>query len=442
MVVVYITDVILYTFWKDTKTGRTMQEIVLYERWQQLALYGETIHCGGHTLQVLHSGRLNTARGPDFRSARFRLDGVIFQGDVGCHCKYQDWYHHQHDLDPAFADVLLHIVGTEGSAFPAVNHVQNPHSIPTLSLPALRKPGPETACPISPAHLPLLAELALKRFHLRKHRFQALLQSLSAEQIFYEYFLRALGYSANGDAFQLLARRLPWSWLSRQSDRDTVCAVYAGTAGFLPAQKADTLMVKYLKRYRRQSACLDAAPLAPSVWQFAGVRPYNHPHFRLAGWAHLVFRRSESPFRVLYHILSQRLPYLQAWACIQSYLQAPCPSYWQTHYGFGLARHSGKARYFFGKARIGELLINLVLPLFSALASESGSIGFERYLEAFYQQLPATGGYTRFKKLSSTVFQKQQPTLALYQGLFYLDAYYCRARRCSVCPVHDGFGSA
>ena len=84
---------------------------------------------------------------------------------------------------------------------------------------------------------------------------------------------------------------------------------------------------------------------------------------------------------------------------------------------------------------MGELLVNLILPLFSALATNSGSLGFSRYLEDFFLQVPARGGYSRFRQLNGTLFQKKQPTLALYQGLFYLDAYYCRARKCAICPL-------
>ncbi len=412
-----------------------MQESALYERWQQLARNGETIRYGGHTLQVLQSGRLNTARGPDFRSARFRLDGIVFQGDVECHLNFQDWYRHQHHLDPAFADVLLHVVNTNNSASATVTHTQSPLPIPTISLPAPTKQITMQSCPIAPAHISLISDLALKRLRLKEHFFQSRMQSASAEQIFYEYFLRALGYSANNDAFQLLAQRLPWSWLSRQSAPDSVFAVYAGTAGFLSSPSDDDFVLKLKNKYRRQIPFLDVAPLAQSVWQFAGVRPFNHPHFRLAAWVHLLFQTSESPFRFLYQILSRRLPIQQAAAQVYDFLRIPCPEYWQTHYGFGLTRRSGKARYFFGRARMDELLVNLILPMFSAIAQSSGSYGFYRYLESFYQQLPARVGYSRFKRLKQTVFQKRQPTLALYQGLFYLEEYYCRTRKCSGCPV-------
>ncbi len=419
-----------------------MQESVLYERWQQLALSGETIHYGGRSLQVLQSGRLNTARGPDFRSARFRLDGVVFQGDVECHLKYQDWYHHQHHLDPAFADVLLHIVNASGTALPPVHHEQSAISIPTIPLPVPTANPLQRPCSIRAADLPLLNDLALKRLRLKEHLFQSLLQSFSVEQIFYEYFLRALGYSANSGAFQLLARRLPWSWLSRQSRQDTVCAVYAGTAGFLPYSSSDKIILKLSTCYKREHSFLDAAPLDSSIWQFAGIRPSNHPHFRLAGWVHFFFSLPETPFQIVRQILSSRLPFKQAYAQLQAYLHVPCPPYWQTHYGFGLQRHSGKARSFLGPSRIGELLINLILPLFRALAQGSGSHGFVRYLENFYLYLPAYSGYTYFKQFKLPVFQNERPTLALYQGLFYLEEYYCRTGKCAVCPLNQETGDS
>ena len=353
-----------------------------------------------------------------------------------CHLKYQDWYYHQHHLDPAFADVLLHIVAGSGTTFPSVQHQQSADSIPTISLPDSIKKGPTQTCSVEATHFPLLTRLALKRFHLKEHLFQTLLQSLSAEQIFYEYFMRGLGYSANSGAFQLLAQRLLWSWLSRQSQRDTVCAVYAGMAGFLSGSSCDKTILNLNNCFERKRPFLDAAPLNNDIWQFAGIRPYNHPHFRLAGWVHLFFRHPEHPYQIIRQILSARLPFKQALEQLQTYLRVPCPAYWQTHYGFGLTRRPGKARYFLGPARIAELLINLILPFFSALANSSDSYGFSRYLEDFYQQIPAYGSYTSFERFNLLVSQKGLPTLALYQGLFYLESYYCRAQKCGICPLN------
>jgi len=344
-----------------------MQESILYERWQNLALSGETVRCGQHTLQVLQAGHLNTARGPDFSSARFRFDDVVFQGDVECHVRRKDWYRHQHHLDRAFANVLLHIVDTANTSIEPVQHQHNYQSIPTIQLPVPSKMISKRLCSIIPAQLPLVTELGRKRFHTKVLLFRNQLQSLSAQQLFYEYFFRALGYSANSNTFQLLAQRLPWSWLSsrlpQSGNTAELLAVYAGIAGFLDSTQTDAYVNQLRKHSKASNSFLDAAPLDNQLWQFSGIRLSNHPHFRLASWVHLLAQLPLPPFDFFYQCLGRRLDFEQTLAQIFETFLFPSSGYWQNHYGFGLVRQGGKANYFYGKNRILEILSTLLLPL-------------------------------------------------------------------------------
>ena len=418
-----------------------MQESILYERWQNLALSGETVRCGQHTLKVLQAGHLNTARGPDFSSARFRFDDVVFQGDVECHVQRKDWYRHQHHLDRAFANVLLHIVDTTNTTIEPVLHQHNHQPIPTIQLPVPPKITTRQPCLIIPAQLPLITELGRKRFHTKALHFRNQLQTLSPQQLFYEYFFRALGYSANSNTFQLLAQRLPWSWLSLrlpQSGNTTeLLAVYSGIAGFLDSTPTDAYVNQLIKHSKAHNSFLDTAPLDIQLWQFSGIRLSNHPHFRLASWVHLLAWLPRPPFDFFYQCLGQRLGFEQTLAQIFETFLFPISSYWQNHYGFGLVRKGSKANYFYGKNRILEILSNLLLPLFSALAESSGSSGFHSYLEEFYLWLPALSGYEVLNRTFNIpdIPQKKPATLAQHQGLLYLKQHYCDLHRCNICPA-------
>jgi len=419
-----------------------VQESLLYERWKNLAIHSDTIHCGSDTLQVIDAGQLNCSCGPDFRNARFRLNGVIYQGDVECHCRSRDWYHHQHHLDRSFANVLLHIIPLENGPAEHVHHQQSNHNITTVAIPLQIKKALPISCRHKQFNKSTLQELGLKRFRLKMHNIAGQISVHSPEQIFYEILLRALGYSANAEPFQMLAQRLPWSWLRLQLEQvippNDLLAVYAGIAGFFNATSKDPFLHQMIQCFQKQQYYLDAAPLQSDAWTFAAIRPFNHPHFRLAGWVALV-QAQANPLTTLRSILEQRQPTPIAKNVLNKFFSIPCSSYWQAHYGFGLPRKGRGARFFFGASQINEILQNLLLPLFAVMAQKSGSIGFLSYLEELYCQLPANNGYNVIRRRFPLFFQsqKQKPALALYQGLLYLNQCFCDSGKCDICPINS-----
>jgi hypothetical protein len=64
----------------------------------------------GKRLIVHFPGHWNHGAGPDFKEADIELDGRRILGDVEIHLYREDWWRHGHDLDPAFDDVVLHVV--------------------------------------------------------------------------------------------------------------------------------------------------------------------------------------------------------------------------------------------------------------------------------------------------------------------------------------------
>lgn len=418
-----------------------MQESLLYERWKSMALLSNSVRCGPDTLRVIDAGQLNLNAGPDFRSARFRLNGITYQGDVECHCRSKDWYQHQHHLDRSYANVLLHIVPQENGPAEHVLHQHTKRQIRTIAIPPLRSQSLTDACLHSQISATTLQEFGLKRFHFKMHEIASLRSVYSPEQVFYELFMKSLGYTANAVTFQMLARRLPWSWLKAQLAQNIsfkdLLAIYAGIAGFLNPASTDSFIKELLRRFRIQRSDLDGACIHPESWVFAAVRPFNHPHFRIAGWVSLL-ETEKNPLAALRRVLEPRLPASTVVRLLQHFFQIPCSPYWQKHYGFGLGSKGRNARFFFGPARIIEIIQNLLLPFFAVEAQESGSEGFLSYLESIYCQIPVQSNYLSLEKRFPFYFQKQKhkPSLALCQGLLYLKQYFCDSGKCAVCPIN------
>ena len=65
----------------------------------------------GQQVKILHPGQLNTDSGPDFFNARIKIGETSWAGNVEIHQKASDWYRHKHELDSAYDNVVLHVVG-------------------------------------------------------------------------------------------------------------------------------------------------------------------------------------------------------------------------------------------------------------------------------------------------------------------------------------------
>ncbi len=89
-----------------TLTERVVQKIWLRQDFETGCLQTAS----GKTLQVMDPGRWNLLGGPDFKDARLAIDGRELCGDVEIHFTTADWYAHQHERNPEFDRVVLHVV--------------------------------------------------------------------------------------------------------------------------------------------------------------------------------------------------------------------------------------------------------------------------------------------------------------------------------------------
>ncbi len=89
----------------------TFPERLLQKIWLQGLFETRTARLSdGRSLEVLAPGRWNRLGGPDFRGARLRIDGQEVTGDVEVHFHAADWARHGHGSDPAYNEVVLHVV--------------------------------------------------------------------------------------------------------------------------------------------------------------------------------------------------------------------------------------------------------------------------------------------------------------------------------------------
>ena len=81
-------------------------------------------------VKILKKGMLNTDAGPDFFNAQIMIDDLLWNGNVEIHKRSSDWYAHGHEKDPAYDNVILHVVWEDD--MPVYN--SNDSQIATLEL--------------------------------------------------------------------------------------------------------------------------------------------------------------------------------------------------------------------------------------------------------------------------------------------------------------------
>ena len=81
-------------------------------------------------LDILSVGHHNFNAGPDFFNAQLKIDNQLWAGNVEVHVKSSDWFLHNHEMDKAYDNVILHVVWEHDTDV----FRKNNSKIPTLEL--------------------------------------------------------------------------------------------------------------------------------------------------------------------------------------------------------------------------------------------------------------------------------------------------------------------
>ena len=88
-----------------------MQEDFLHYLWKLKKF--ETLNLQttkGEQVVIQNVGTHNYHTGPDFFNAQLIIAGQLWAGNVEIHIKSSDWYVHNHEVDPNYDNVILHVV--------------------------------------------------------------------------------------------------------------------------------------------------------------------------------------------------------------------------------------------------------------------------------------------------------------------------------------------
>lgn len=272
-----------------------MNEYLLHYIWRHRLYSTDDLSLeSGEKLMVLHPGFYNRDAGPDFGEALLRIDDTRWMGSVEIHIRSSDWTLHQHQNDPAYNNVVLHVVWEhdtdalriDGSRLPvfSLSGRVNRGLLGRYRRLAESKEG--IACSAMwKGHYPdaawqMLERAAIERLEFRTRRILELLEQKQGdwESVCWGWLARAFGQRVNADAFTRLAESLPWRIVQKLVHHpNQLDAALFGQAGFLvhPHETARNAEYHYVARkYGLQ-------PITGLQWKRLRMYPSSFPENRL-----------------------------------------------------------------------------------------------------------------------------------------------------------------
>src|SRR6056297_715667 len=64
----------------------------------------------GEKIEVIDLGLPNNDAGPDFLNAKIKIGNTLWVGNVEIHLNSSDWYHHGHNKNKSYDNVILQVV--------------------------------------------------------------------------------------------------------------------------------------------------------------------------------------------------------------------------------------------------------------------------------------------------------------------------------------------
>lgn len=395
----------------------------------------------GNRIIVINSGEYNRDSGPDFFNARLNIAGTEWAGNVEIHIRASQFDNHGHNLDPAFDNVILHVVAendkkvfnSKGSEVLTaalvfdnqlyekyINLVNNPFVI---------------ACQAEINEVDnifirqWLSVLLIERLQEKSDHILKILSETGNdwEETFYRLLSRYFGFRVNTEPFEMLANALPFRIIRKHADNlFQIEAMLFGTAGMLEEGLfKEALNDKYycdlIREYKILSAKYSLQPIHGWLWKFARLRPANFPTIRISQLA--------SMLKVTGGLFSKALEANDI-CQLRGLFEVTSSGYWDEHFVFGkMSRGYSKST---GSQATDIFLINAVIPAIFVFGRSRDSQEICEKAITFLENInPEENSIIEEWRTSGI-----NPESAFYtQALIQLRNNYCKKRKCLDCRI-------
>lgn len=393
----------------------------------------------GQSIEIISYGDYNTNAGPDFLKGTIKIDDIIWAGHIEMHINSSDWIQHNHSSNPAYDNVILHVVLTEDVSIKDKENnpipcLQLGHRIPLglinkyrfllntqswIPCESLIDRVPEIT--ISSLQGRMVAE------RLQQKADDLLISNQNNGSNFIETIYQRLGWafglSVNSEAFLKLCHRTPLAYILKHKDDLTMIeALLLGQSGLLnEATSTDSYVSTLRQEYSFLKSKFSLLPMNAVEWKFMRMRPSGFPTIRIAQFARLLFQTPRLDELIIEANIEQMTDALKI---------TLSDNFWMTHYT--LDESSSARKKSIGTEKTESIIINAMAPLLFAYGLYKGSdLHKERAIELL-ETIPAEKNniIAIWKKLNIAC-----ATAADSQALLHLKKHYCAKSRCLECAI-------
>jgi len=448
----------------------SIREMAIQQIWAEQDFTKENLRTvSGQAVKIEFAGWHNTGSGPDFREARLQIGEHSLFGSVEIHVDSSGWYLHQHEKDPNYNSVVLHVVLFNSGK--RLIEREDKCKIPELELASFINKAPSTSETAARADLKLFGELpgrcgvtavehgtaTLKKIigHAAEQRIQEKMHLLlkrwdeqAPEELLFQLLFKSLGYSPFAQVFEELAKQYQFRELRplfRQPQRTTrtlVLSRWFGACGLFSREHtiADPTVRHEFLQWKSAWQELPEHPQVSQKFSQA-FRPQNTPERRLLGMFHHLYRVANKGllkhwlvvFRNLSQFADEKELRLQALSETEKLFLTPDWEVWQQHLVLGKSKH-GYSSQLVGRDRQIILWANAVLPFFLAYSRHENEPELEKLLYRLFMILPAEASNSKTRFMEKRLWFSELPkspkqklnTFGNRQGLIQIQHDFCR----------------
>lgn len=270
-------------------------EALLHWAWEAKTYTSLTLVGTHEPIEVIDPGTLNNDVGADFVNAKIKIGDLLWVGSIEIHTDARDWINHQHESNPLYNSVILHVVEHPTATCRAFDGREI--AMAQMTIPQALKERAQyltnrahsLACsPLAGRIPPNDIEIELTRLYTE--RLQKKAQQMIAlwdkyhdwYSVLYISLMRSLGLGQNSDSMERLALSLPLRHILHHRDQPLqVEALLIGQSGLLSAIEDATYRQLLEREYAFLAHKYELTPIENISWRWARTRPASNPLKRI-----------------------------------------------------------------------------------------------------------------------------------------------------------------
>jgi hypothetical protein len=415
-----------------------MQESFLHFIWQYRLYFPGLKTTSGFDVEVVKTGVLNRDAGPDFSNARIKIDRTLWAGNVEIHVRSSDWFHHNHQNDAAYSNIILHVVFEHDKIITGTNDVVIPEvALKGRILDDVYKkyfyylnnrnwiPCEKDLNQVQPITMKSWMErLFIERLERKTKSHQRLLQhnNNSLSETFYQVLAANFGFKTNDEPFALLSRLLPLSILQKHKNSlFQIEALLFGCAGLLSEDFRDDYPNQLQAEFKFLKKKYSLSQMEPHLWKFLRLRPVNFPTIRIAQFAAIIHKSV--------HLLSKIIE-AESVKDLRSFFDVAASEYWNDHYSFD--KQSKLQIKNLGASATDVIILNSVVQMLFFYSKIKGLPEYQdKAIRLMLEMKPESNSI--LKKWDELGVKAQNAFES--QALLELKNSYCKQKKCLQCNV-------